>query len=75
MFTACRFFRSVHYNNNDLKGDITMSEGITTAVTSLMGVVTTVISYVTDNAVLAVCFVAGTVVPAGIAIFRKLKRG
>lgn len=52
-----------------------MGETITGAVTSLMGVVTTVIGYVTDNAVLAVCFVAGTVVPAGIAIFRKLKRG
>ena len=38
-----------------------------------MGVVTTVLDYVTKNAVLAVCFVAGTVVPAGIAIFKKLK--
>ena len=52
-----------------------MGEAVTGAVTNLMGVVTTVVSYVTDNAVLAVCFVAGTVVPAGIAIFRKLKRG
>lgn len=50
-----------------------MGETVTGAVANLMGVVTTVISYVTDNAVLAVCFVAGTVVPAGIAIFRKLK--
>lgn len=50
-----------------------MGEAVTGAVTNLMNVVTTVISYVTDNAVLAVCFVAGTVVPAGIAIFRKLK--
>lgn len=52
-----------------------MGETVTGAVTNLMGVVTTVINYVTDNAVLAVCFVAGTVVPAGVAIFRKLKRG
>lgn len=52
-----------------------MGETVTGAVTNLLGVVTTVISYVTDNAVLAVCFVSGTVVPAGIAIFRKLKRG
>lgn len=52
-----------------------MGETVTGAVTNLMGVVTTVISYVTDNVVLAVCFVAGTVVPAGITIFRKLKRG
>ena len=36
-----------------------MGETVTGAVTNLMGVVTTVISYVTDNAVLAVCFVAG----------------
>lgn len=50
-----------------------MGEAITGAVTNLMGVVTTVISYVTDNAVLAVCFVSGTVVPAGISIFKKLK--
>lgn len=50
-----------------------MGEVITGAVTDLMGVVTTVLDYVTKNAVLAVCFVSGTVVPAGIAIFRKLK--
>lgn len=50
-----------------------MGETITTAVTDLMGLVTTVIDYVTKNPVLAVCFVAGTVVPAGIAIFKKLK--
>lgn len=50
-----------------------MGETVTGAVTNLMGVVTTVISYVTDNAVLAVCFVAGTIVPAGIAIFNRLK--
>lgn len=61
--------------NEVVEGGSAMGETITGAVTSLMGVVTTVISYVTDNAVLAVCFVAGTVVPAGIAIFRKLKRG
>lgn len=50
-----------------------MGETIVTAVTDLMGLVTTVIDYVTKNPVLAVCFVAGTVVPAGIAIFNKLK--
>lgn len=50
-----------------------MGESITTAVTDLMGVVTTIIDFVTKNPVLAVCFVAGTVVPAGIAIFHKLK--
>ena len=52
-----------------------MGEVITGAVTDLLGMTTTIIDYVTKNAVLAVCFVAGTVVPAGIAIFRKLKRG
>ena len=50
-----------------------MGEAITTAVTDLMGVTTTVIDYVTKNPVLAVCFVAGTIVPAGIAIFNRLK--
>ncbi len=50
-----------------------MGEVITGAVTDLLGVTTTVLDYVTKNAILAVCFVAGTVVPAGIAIFRKLK--
>lgn len=49
-----------------------MGESITAAVTDLMGIVTTVIDFVTKNAVLAVCFVSGTVVPAGIAIFHKL---
>ena len=50
-----------------------MGEVITGAVTDLLGVTTTVLDYVTKNAILAVCFVAGTVVPAGIAIYRKLK--
>lgn len=50
-----------------------MGEVITGAVTDLLGVTTTVLDYVTKNAILAVCFVAGTVVPAGIAIFRKFK--
>lgn len=50
-----------------------MGEVITGAVGDLMSVVTTVLDYVTKNAILAVCFVAGTVVPAGIAIFKKLK--
>ena len=50
-----------------------MGEVITGAVTDLLGIATTVLDYVTKNAILAVCFVAGTVVPAGIAIFRKLK--
>ena len=50
-----------------------MGEAVTTAVTDLFGLTTTVIDYVTKNAVLAVCFVSGTVVPAGIAIFHKLK--
>lgn len=50
-----------------------MGEVVTGAVGDLMSVVTTVLDYVTKNAILAVCFVSGTVVPAGIAIFRKLK--
>ena len=50
-----------------------MGEVLTTAVTDLMGVVTTVLTFVTSNAILAVCFVGGTLVPAGIKIFRKLK--
>lgn len=50
-----------------------MGEVITGAVTDLLVVTTTILDYVTKNAILAVCFVAGTVVPAGIAIFKKLK--
>lgn len=50
-----------------------MGEVITGAVTDLLGVTTIILDYVTKNAILAVCFVAGTVVPAGIAIFKKLK--
>ena len=50
-----------------------MGEVITGAVTDLLGVTTTILDYVTKNAILAVCFFAGTVVPAGIAIFKKLK--
>ena len=36
-----------------------MGEVITGAVTDLLGVTTTVLDYVTKNAILAVCFVAG----------------
>ena len=50
-----------------------MGEVLTAAVADLMSVVTTVLTYVTSNSILAVCFVAGTLVPAGIKIFRKLK--
>lgn len=50
-----------------------MGEAITTAVTDLFGLTTTVIDFVTKNAILAVCFVSGTIVPAGIAIFNRLK--
>lgn len=50
-----------------------MGEVITGAVTDLLSVTTTILDYVTKNAILAVCFVAGTVVPAGIVIFKKLK--
>lgn len=50
-----------------------MGEVLITAVTDLMSVVTTVLDFVTGKPVLAVCFVAGTIVPAGIKIFRKLK--
>lgn len=51
-----------------------MTEALITAVTDLMGVCTTVITYVTGNPILCLCFVAGTVVPAGIHVYRKLKR-
>lgn len=50
-----------------------MGEVITSAVSDLLGVVTTILDFVTKNTILAVCFVAGTVVPAGIAIYKKLK--
>lgn len=50
-----------------------MGEAVTAAVADLMGLTTTVIDYVTNNAVLAVCFVSGTIVPAGIAVFNRLK--
>lgn len=45
--------------------------GVTTAVTNLMGVVTTVISTIADNAFLAV-FLAVPIVAAGCKIFKKL---
>ena len=50
-----------------------MGEAVTGAVENLFTLVGNVIDFVTKNAVLAVCFVSGTVVPAGIAIFNKLK--
>lgn len=50
-----------------------MGETITGAVENLFTLTTNVIDFVTKNPVLAICFVAGTIIPAGIAIFNRLK--
>lgn len=49
-------------------------EAITTAIESLLSIVTLVVEAITDNAVLTL-FLASGVVGIGVGIFRKLKRG
>lgn len=49
-------------------------EWMTTALTTCTELFSTILTLVTDNPVMAVVFVGGTVVPVGFAIFRQAKR-
>ncbi len=50
-----------------------MTEVLTNAVSDVMTLVTTMLGFVTQNELLAVIFVGGTLVPLGIGIYRKFK--
>lgn len=54
------------------KGATMTSEGISSALDMIKSIVTWVVSFVANNAVLMVFFVAG-LIPVGIMVFRKLK--
>ena len=54
------------------KGATMASEGISSALEMIKSIVSWVMSFVADNAVLMVFFVAG-LIPVGIMVFRKLK--
>ena len=54
------------------KGDTMTSEGISSALEMIKSIVSWVVSFVADNPVLMVFFVAG-LIPVGIMVFRKLK--
>lgn len=54
------------------KGASMTSEGISSALGMIKSIVSWVVSFVADNPVLMVFFVAG-LIPVGIMVFRKLK--
>lgn len=54
------------------KGGTMTSEGISSALEMIKSIVSWVVSFVADNPVLMVFFVAG-LIPVGIMVFRKLK--
>lgn len=54
------------------KGATMTSEGIASALDMIKSIVSWVVSFVADNLVLMVFFVAG-LIPVGIMVFRKLK--
>lgn len=54
------------------KGATMTSEDISSALEMIKSIVSWVVSFVADNAVLMVFFVAG-LIPVGIMVFRKLK--
>lgn len=49
-------------------------EAVTTAMTTAIGFVTTILDVITTNPVLAVLFAGGVFVPLGIRIFKGVKR-
>lgn len=48
-------------------------EAVTTGVTNLIAVAGSVLDFATSNVLLSIVLVAGTVVPAGFAIFKRAK--
>lgn len=48
-------------------------EWITTATTTVMDTMSTVLDTITSTPILAVIFVGGTIIPLGLRIFKKFK--
>lgn len=49
-------------------------EWLTTASDAVLGVMSDVIDTITTTPVLAIVFVAGTIIPLGIGLFKKFRR-
>lgn len=49
-------------------------EAITTALTTVIGFVGTVLDTITSNVILCVIFAGGTILPLAVRSFRKIKR-
>lgn len=49
-------------------------EWLTTATTSALDLMSTVITTITGNSILALLFAIGVIIPAGIGLFRKFRR-
>lgn len=57
-----------------VSGSADMGATITDGTTTFLGVVTTILNFVTTNPLLVILLVGGTFVPLGIGLFKKLKK-
>ena len=48
-------------------------DNVTTAITTALGYVGTVLDYITSNTILCVIFAAGVFVPLAVKVFRRIK--
>lgn len=56
------------------EGGVNAMEWLSTALTSCSTLFTWVLNLVTENPLLAILLACGTLIPAGIGIFRRIKR-
>lgn len=49
-------------------------EAVTTALSTAIGYVGTVLDAITSNTILCVIFAGGTILPLAVRVFRKIKR-
>lgn len=48
-------------------------DAITTGLNQLVSIAGSLINFMMDNPILSLCFIAGTIVPAGFVFFREAK--
>lgn len=53
---------------------VALTDSITSGSETFLAMTTDVIDFITQNPLLVLLLVGGTIVPLGIAIFRKVKR-
>ena len=56
------------------EGGVKAMEWLSTALTNCSTLFTWVLNLITDNPLLAILLTCGTLIPAGIGIFRKIKK-